>query len=134
MSYEFLNPEALGAPKGYNHGALAHAGGRILFVAGQVATGADGLIIEGDVAAQWARSLENVLDVVRHAGGGAEDIGRMTIYVTDRSEYMAARAALGEVWRRVMGGHYPAMTLVEVKGLVEDRAVVEIEATAVIPD
>jgi enamine deaminase RidA (YjgF/YER057c/UK114 family) len=134
MSYEILNPEALGAPRGYNNGLLAPARGRILFVAGQVAMDADGHVIDGDVAAQWARALENVLAVVRAAGGGATHIGRMTIFVTDRGEYMAARSALGAVWRRVMGSHYPAMTLVEVKGLVEDGAVVEIEATAVIPE
>lgn len=134
MSYEILNPEALGAPRGYNNGLLAPARGRILFVAGQVAMDAEGRVIDGDVAVQWARALENVLAVVRAAGGGATHIGRMTIFVTDRGEYMAARRALGEVWRRVMGSHYPAMTLVEVKGLVEDGAVVEIEATAVIPE
>jgi enamine deaminase RidA (YjgF/YER057c/UK114 family) len=134
MSYEILNPEALGAPRGYNNGLLAPARGRILFVAGQVAMDADGRVIDGDVAVQWARTLENVLAVVRAAGGGATHIGRMTIFVTDRGEYMAARSALGKVWRRVMGSHYPAMTLVEVKGLVEDGAVVEIEATAVIPE
>jgi enamine deaminase RidA (YjgF/YER057c/UK114 family) len=134
MSYEILNPEALGAPRGYNNGLLAPAHGRILFVAGQVAMDADGRVIAGDVAVQWERALENVLAVVRAAGGGATHIGRMTIFVTDRGEYMAARSALGKVWRRVMGSHYPAMTLVEVKGLVEDGAVVEIEATAVIPE
>lgn len=134
MSYEILNPESLGAPKGYSNGMLAPSGGRILFVAGQVAMDAGGQVIEGDVAAQWSRALENVLAVVRAAGGGPPDIGRMTIFVTDRAGYLAARPALGAVWRRVMGSHYPAMTLVEVKGLVEEGAVVEIEATAVIRD
>jgi enamine deaminase RidA (YjgF/YER057c/UK114 family) len=103
-------------------------------VAGQVAMDGDGRVIAGDVAAQWARALENVLAVVGAAGGDATHIGRMTIFVTDKAEYMAARMALGAVWRRIMGSHYPAMTLVEVKGLVEEGAVVEIEATAVIPD
>jgi enamine deaminase RidA (YjgF/YER057c/UK114 family) len=134
VSYEILNPESLGAPRGYNNGLLAPAGGRILFVAGQVAMDANGQVIDGDVAAQWARALENVMAVVRAAGGEATDIGRMTIFVTDKAEYMAARMALGTVWRRVMGSHYPAMTLVEVSGLVEEGAVVEIEATAVIPE
>jgi enamine deaminase RidA (YjgF/YER057c/UK114 family) len=134
VSYEILNPESLGAPKGYNNGLLAPAGGRVLFVAGQVAMDASGQVIDGDVAAQWARALENVLEVVRAAGGEATDIGRMTIFVTDKAEYMAARMALGSVWRRVMGSHYPAMTLVEVNGLIEEGAVVEIEATAVIPE
>lgn len=134
MSYEVLNPESLGAPRGYNNGMLAPPGGRLLFVAGQVAMDGDGRVIAGDMAAQWARALENVLAVVGAAGGDATHIGRMTIFVTDKAEYMAARLALGAVWRRIMGSHYPAMTLVEVTGLVEDEAVVEIEATAVIPD
>lgn len=135
MSYEIINPESLGEPRGWNNGLLAPAGGgRFLFVAGQVATGADGRVAAGDMAAQWSRALENVLAVVRAAGGGPEDIGRMTVYVTDLAAYLAGRKALGEVWGRHMGGHYPAMTLVEVKSLVEEGAVVEIEATAVIPD
>jgi enamine deaminase RidA (YjgF/YER057c/UK114 family) len=134
VSYEILNPESPGVTRGYNNGLLAPAGGRILFVAGQVAMDANGQVIDGDVAAQWARALENVMAVVRAAGGEATDIGRMTIFVTDKAEYMAARMALGTVWRRVMGSHYPAMTLVEVSGLVEEGAVVEIEATAVIPE
>jgi enamine deaminase RidA (YjgF/YER057c/UK114 family) len=134
VSYQVINPESLGAPRGYNNGMLASPGGRILFVAGQVATDGDGRVIAGDMAAQWARALENVLAVVGAAGGDATHIGRMTIFVTDKAEYLAARMALGAVWRRIMGSHYPAMTLVEVKGLVEEAAVVEIEATAVIPD
>lgn len=134
MSYHVINPEALGAPKGWNNGMLAPRGGRILFVAGQVATDASGRVVEGDMAAQWGRALENVLEVVRAAGGAPEDVGRMTIFVTDRAAYMAALKPLGKEWRRLMGRHYPAMAVVEVKGLVEDGAVVEIEATAVIPD
>lgn len=134
MSFQVINPEALGAPKGWNNGMLAPPGGRVLFVAGQVATDASGRVVEGDVASQWARALENVLAVVRGAGGGPEDIGRMTIYVTDKTDYLSSQKPLGEVWRRLMGRHYPAMAVVEVKGLVEHGAVVEIEATAVIPD
>lgn len=133
MTYEIINPESLGAPKGWNNGMLAPAGGRLLFVAGQVATAADGRLVAGDMAAQWERALENVLAVVRAAGGSATDIGRMTIYVTDRQAYLDARNTLRDVWRRQLGRHFPAMTLVEVNGLVEDGAVVEIEATAVIP-
>jgi enamine deaminase RidA (YjgF/YER057c/UK114 family) len=133
VTHEIINPESLGAPKGWNNGVLAPAGGRVLFVAGQVATDADGRIVAGDMAAQWERALENVLAVVRAAGGSALDIGRMTIYVTDRQAYLDARSKLRDVWRRQLGRHFPALALVEVKGLVEDGAVVEIEATAVIP-
>lgn len=133
MSYEIINPDALGEPKGWNNGMLAPAGGRVLFVAGQVAAGADGRIIDGGVAAQWERALANVIAVVRAAGGEPAHIGRMTVFVRDRAAYLAARRDLGAAWRRQMGRHYPAMSVVEVSGLVDDGAVVEIEATAVLP-
>jgi enamine deaminase RidA (YjgF/YER057c/UK114 family) len=134
VTYQIFNPRELGEPRGWNNGLLAPRGGRVLFVAGQVAMDAGGRVIAGDMAAQWERALENVLAVVRGAGGRPEDIGRMTIFVTDRDAYLSALKPLGQVWRRLMGRHYPAMSVVEVKGLVEDGAVVEIEATAVIPD
>jgi enamine deaminase RidA (YjgF/YER057c/UK114 family) len=134
MTYHRVNPDALAEPRGWTHGMLAPAGGRVLFVAGQVAMDAAGRVVGGDMAAQWERALENVLAVVAVAGGGPADIGRMTVYVTDLEAYRAARKPLGQVWRRLMGRHYPAMSVVEVKGLVDEGAVVEIEATAVIPD
>jgi enamine deaminase RidA (YjgF/YER057c/UK114 family) len=132
VSYDIVNPRSLGEPRGWNNGMLAPAGGRILFVAGQVGTEPGRGVVSGGMAAQWERALENVLAVVRAAGGDAADIGRMTIYVTDRQGYLDARKPLGEVWRRLMGGHYPALAVVEVKGLVDEGAVVEIEATAVL--
>jgi enamine deaminase RidA (YjgF/YER057c/UK114 family) len=134
MTYHRVNPDALAEPRGWTHGMLAPAGGRVLFVAGHVAMDAAGRVVGGDMAAQWERALENVLAVVAVAGGGPADIGRMTVYVTDLEAYRAARKPLGQVWRRLMGRHYPAMSVVEVKGLVDEGAVVEIEATAVIPD
>lgn len=127
MSFEILNPDPLGRPSGWNNGLLAPAGGRVLFVAGQTAPAAPGLV------AQWEGALERVLAVVRAARGGPQDIGRMTVYVTDKAAYLAGRPALGEIHRRLMGTHYPAMALVEVKALVDPGALVEIEATAVIP-
>ena len=127
MSFDIINPAPLGQPSGWNHGMLGPSGGRVLFVAGQTAAGA------GSIVEQWERALERVLAVVRAAGGGPADIGRMTVYVTDRAAYLAARRALGEAHRRHMGKHYPAMALVEVNALVDDGALVEIEATAVIP-
>jgi enamine deaminase RidA (YjgF/YER057c/UK114 family) len=130
--FEVINPEALGAPKGWNHGMLAPAGGRLLFVAGQTARDEKGRIIAADLVAQWERALSNVLAVVGAAGGGPEDIGRLTIFVTDRDAYLASLKPLGEMYRRLMGRHYPAMALVQVAGLVDEGAVVEIEATAVI--
>jgi enamine deaminase RidA (YjgF/YER057c/UK114 family) len=126
----FINPESLGAPRGFNHGALAE---NLLFVAGQTATGDDGAIVSGGMAAQWERALMNVLAVVRAAGGSETDIARMTIYVTDRAAYLDARPDLAGVWRSLMGRHYPAMSVVVVTALVDDGAVVEIEATAVLP-
>lgn len=125
MSFDLINPEPLGRPSGWTNGMLARAGGRVLFVAGQAAP--PGTLIE-----QWDKVLARILAVVQAAGGRPEDIGRMTVYVTDLAAYRASRPALGEVHRRYLGRHYPAMALVEVKGLVDPQAVVEIEATAVI--
>jgi enamine deaminase RidA (YjgF/YER057c/UK114 family) len=105
---------------------LGPAGGRVLFVAGQTAPSAGGFV------AQWDAVLERVLTVVKAAGGGPENIGRMTVYVTDRATYLANLQPLGEVHRRRMGRHYPATALVQVNALVDSTALVEIEATAVL--
>ena len=128
MTFRIVNPDALGRPSGGNHRMLAPAGGRLLFVAGQTAPERGGGLVE-----QWAGALERVLEVVRAAGGGPEHIGRMTVYVIDRQTYLASLKPLGEVHRRLMGRHYPAMTLVQVQALLEPNAAVEIEATAVLP-
>ena len=128
MTFRIVNPDVLGRPSGWNHGMLAPAGGRLLFVAGQTAPERGGGLVE-----QWAGALERVLEVVRTAGGGPEHIGRMTVYVIDRQTYLASLKPLGEVHRRLMGRHYPAMALVEVQALLDPNAVVEIEATAVLP-
>lgn len=127
MSYEIINPESLGAPSGWNHGMLGPRGGRVLFVAGQTAPAAGPGFVD-----QWAAVLERVVRVVRAAGGGPTDIGRMTIYVTDLAGYKTNLKPIGEAYRRVMGKHFPAMALVEVTSLVDLGAVVEIEATVVI--
>lgn len=132
-AFEVLNPAALGEPRGWNHGLLAPAGGRVLFVAGQTATAPAGHIETPDFAAQFALALDRVLAVVRAADGEPSHIGRMTIYVTDLAAYRDARRELGAAWRARMGRHYPAMALVEVSGLVDAGALVEIEATAVLP-
>lgn len=132
-AFEVLNPAALGEPRGWNHGLLAPPGGRVLFVAGQTAGGPDGRIETPDFAAQFALALDRVLAVVRAAGGEPSHIGRMTIYVTDLAAYRDARSELGAAWRARLGRHYPAMALVEVGGLVDAGAQVEIEATAVLP-
>jgi enamine deaminase RidA (YjgF/YER057c/UK114 family) len=111
---------------------LAPPGGRVLFVAGQDAAEPGGEVATDDFVEQFRRALDKVLIVVRAAGGGPEDLGRMTVFVTDLDAYRASRRALGGVWRDAMGRHYPAMALVEVQRLVDPRALVELEATAVI--
>jgi enamine deaminase RidA (YjgF/YER057c/UK114 family) len=132
MSFEIINPESLGAPKGWNNGMLAPSGGRVLFVAGQAGweTGAAGE--PPQFVDQFAHALDKLLAVVAAAGGGPTDVGRLTIYVADLAAYRAGLKPLGDVWRARFGRHYPAMALVEVKGLVDRGALVEIEATAVL--
>jgi len=132
MSFEIVNPESLGAPKGFSHGVLAPEGGRLLFVAGQAGWENDAGGAPPPFAAQFARALDKVLTVVREAGGTPQDVARLTVYVTDLDDYRGALGELGEVWRARMGRYYPAMALLEVKGLVDRGARVEIEATAVV--
>jgi enamine deaminase RidA (YjgF/YER057c/UK114 family) len=128
-----VNPPELRAPRGFAHGVLAPAGGRILFVAGQTAATPDGRVTTAAFVEQFERSLANVIAVVRAGGGRPEHVARMTVYVTSMTDYRASRPALGDVWLRHMGSHYPAMALVEVAMLVDEGAAVEIEATAVLP-
>jgi NAD(P)-dependent dehydrogenase (short-subunit alcohol dehydrogenase family)/enamine deaminase RidA (YjgF/YER057c/UK114 family) len=127
-----INPEELGAPKGWNNGVLAPRGGRMLFIAGQTARDRSGRVTGGDFVAQFDRALGNVLAVLHQAGGKPGDIARFTIYITDIAQYRASLEPLGEAYRRRMEKHFPAMALVEVTALVDERALVEIEATAVL--
>ena len=127
-----VQPEGWARPKGYSNGMVGE--GRLLFVAGQVGwnpTLASPTFPES-FAAQFDQALANVIAVVRAGGGGPEHIARFTIYVTDKREYLAALEEVGAAWRAQMGKHFPAMALVQVAGLVEDAAKVEIEATAVL--
>jgi len=133
MTYDAINPPELGRPSGWTNGILAPAGGRILFVAGQDAAEPGGGVTTNDFVEQFRIALNKAVMVVRAAGGGAEDIGRLTIFVGDMDCYRASLQELGSVYRSVMGRHYPAMALVEVNRLVDRRAMVEIEATAVLP-
>lgn len=130
---EAINPESWGEPRGYANGVLAPAGGRLLFVAGQIGWDEQQRIVSQDFALQFARALANVVTVVRAAGGQPEHIARLTIYVTDKELYLADLKGIGASYRELMGRHYPAMALLEVKGLLEPGAMVEIEATAVVP-
>lgn len=133
MTYQIINPEQLGAPRGWNNGMLAEPGGRLLFVAGQIASDAEGRVVEAAFATQFGKALANAVSVVREAGGAARDIGRLTFYVTDIDEYRSSLPAVGQAYREVMGRHFPAMALVAVTHLVNPEAKVEVEATAVIP-
>ena len=132
MSFTLINPESLGAPRGYANGVLTEAGGRLLFVAGQVAWDAQQQIVAGDLVGQFDRALANVIAVVAEAGGQPEHIARLVIYVTDKDEYRVHMKEIGAHYRARMGKHFPAMVLVEVKGLLEDRAKIEIEGVAVL--
>lgn len=130
---EPINPESLGAPRGYSNGMLAPAGGRLLFVAGQIGWDGRQRLVGESFIEQFGQALENVAAVLRAAGGAPEHLARLTLYVVDRREYLADLKAVGEAYRRVLGRHYPAMALVEVQALLEPGAKVEIEATAVLP-
>ena len=127
-----INPEELGAPKGYSNGVLMPVGARLLFVAGQIGWSTEQRLDSDSFTDQFGQALRNVIAVVAEAGGSAQDICRMTLFVTDKREYLADLEQIGEVYRDIMGRHFPAMTLVEVQSLLESGAKVEIEATAAI--
>jgi enamine deaminase RidA (YjgF/YER057c/UK114 family) len=118
-------------PKGYANGVVAQ--GQMLFIAGMIGWDAQGEFHTDDFAGQVRQALANVADVLREAGGGPQHIARMTWYVTDKQEYLAASREIGQAFREIIGCYDIAMTAVEVKGLMEDRAKVEIEVTAVLP-
>lgn len=130
---DILQPEGWAKPSGYANGVAAR--GRLVFVAGQIGWNPRTCEIEtDDFAAQTEIALRNVVAVLREAGAGPEHVTRMTWYITDKAAYLAARRDIGHAWREVLGRHYPAMAAVVVSALIEDRARIEIEATAVIPD
>lgn len=132
VSLEKVNPPALGKPVGYSQGVRA---GSLLFVSGQVGCrpAADGVTlvpVSPEFAPQFEAALANVLEVVKAAGGAPERVVEMTVFVKDVEQYRAARRAVGDAWKRLMGRHYPAMTLVEISGLFEPGTLVEIRAVA----
>ena len=127
-----INPESLGGPRGYSNGVLTNPGARTLFIAGQVAWDAQQQIVSDDIVEQFDCALTNLMAVVTEAGGEARNVGRLVIYVTDKNEYRDRMKEIGERYRARMGKHFPAMVLVEVKGLLDDRAKIEIEGTAVL--
>jgi len=125
-----LLPEGWPRPKGYSNGV--EATGRMVFVAGQIGWTPEGVFAETGFASQFRQAIENTLAVLAVAGAGPEHVVRMTWYVVDKREYLAALREIGAVWSELVGPHYPAMAVVEVRGLIEDAARVEIETTAVI--
>jgi enamine deaminase RidA (YjgF/YER057c/UK114 family) len=131
-AHRILQPDGWGQPKGYANGI--EAAGRIVFVAGQIGWNPETCAFEtDDFVGQVGQALRNVRAVMAEAGAGPEHLVRMTWYVTDRAAYLADTRAIGRIWRDNFGREYPAMTLVVVAGLLEERAKVEIEATAVVP-
>lgn len=131
MALKLINPKSLGEPHGYTNGILADSG-RLLFIAGQVGWDSEQRIVGAEFVEQFDRALANVISVVEEAGGRPDQIARLAIYITDRTEYLEHRREVGERYRRQMGKHFPAMVLVEVKSLLDHAAKVEIEGLAVL--
>ena len=132
MGQTIINPAALARPSGYSHGILTQ-GGRLLFLAGQTGMGATGAIAHpGDIVGQFGQALANLKAVVEEAGGAMTDIVQLTIFVTDKAAYTGSLEPLGAVYRSVFGRYYPAMTLVEVKSLFDDAALIEMAGIAVV--
>jgi enamine deaminase RidA (YjgF/YER057c/UK114 family) len=129
---DILQPPGWPRPRGYSNGIAAS--GRQVFVSGMIGWNAQGRFDSDDFALQARQALLNVVEVLREAGAGPEHIARMNWYLLDKREYLAAAEALGAAYREIIGKHYPAMTAVEVRGLIEDRARLEIEVTAVVPE
>ena len=118
-------------PKGYSNGVAGR--GETLFIAGQIGWDAEEKLVSDELVPQFERALQNVAAVLAAAGGKPEHLARITIYVTDKTSYLRARREIGDSWQRVLGRVFPAMSLVQVADLLEDGALVEIEATAVLP-
>jgi enamine deaminase RidA (YjgF/YER057c/UK114 family) len=129
---KLIHPTHFPKPRGYTNGILC-APGRMLYIAGQVAFDKDARIVSPDFTTQFLAALDNVVDVVRTAGGGTEHIVKLVAFVTDLDKYRAAQQAIGDGWRARMGSYYPAMSLVKVAGLIEPGALVEIEGVAILP-
>lgn len=131
MSNQIIHPAGWAPAKGYANGVLTPDG--VLYVGGQIGWTAAQVFESHDFIGQMEQALRNIMDVVTAAGGTAADIVRLTWYVTDKAEYLARQREVGEVYRKVLGRNFPAMTMVVVSALVEDAALLEIEATAQIP-
>jgi enamine deaminase RidA (YjgF/YER057c/UK114 family) len=133
MTIKILQPPGWAKPRGYSNG-IAATGGTTIYVAGQVGFNAQGIFEEKSFAGQFRQTLKNTLAVLAEAGGRPEHIVRMTWYVVDKQEYLAALKDVGAAYRELIGRHYPAMAVVQVGALMEDAARLEIETTAVVPE
>jgi enamine deaminase RidA (YjgF/YER057c/UK114 family) len=129
---KFLQPPNWSRPKGYANGVAAK--GNLVFLSGMVGWNAQQEFVAADFAGQVRQVLHNIVEVLDQAKAKPEHIARMTWYVVDRNEYLAAAREMGVIYREIIGKHYPAMTVVEVSGLVEEKARIEIEVTAVVPE
>lgn len=127
-----LQPPDWAKPKGYANGIAAK--GTMVFLAGMIGWNREGRFESSDFALQTRQALQNIVEALAEAGGQPEHIVRLTWFITDKPAYLSAQRELGQVYREVLGRHYPAMSVVVVSALIEDQAKVEIEATAVIPD
>ncbi len=131
MTHRIIHPEGWKPAKGYANGMLGADG--TLYVGGQIGWTADQVFVAKDFVGQMEQALRNIVDVLEAAGGGPEHLTRLTWYVVDKKEYLAKQREVGEAYRRVLGKNFPAMTMVVVSALVEDEALIGIEATASIP-
>jgi enamine deaminase RidA (YjgF/YER057c/UK114 family) len=132
MAHQIIQPDGWAPAKGYANGVLSNDGH--LFVGGQIGWTAQQKFESHDFIGQMEQTLQNIVAIVEKAGGQIADITRLTWYVTNKKEYLARQAEVGQTYRKVLGRHFPAMTMVVVAGLVEDEALLEIEASAVIKD
>lgn len=133
MIKTLINPPTLPQPRGYNHAIRVWPCGRMLFLSGQIGWTAEEKFVSKDILGQFAQALANLRQAMKTGGGRMDDIVQMRIYVTDLDGYKRQLKDLGKVWREFFGGYYPAITLVEVKRLFDEKARVEIECTAVLP-
>ncbi len=130
---EWIQPPNWPRPKGYSNGAVV-TGGRLVVLAGQVGWDEKERIVPGGLVPQFEQALRNVLTLLAQAGGEPEDLVQLRIYLVDRQAYLAQQEALGQIYRKLMGKHFPCMTGLVVAGLVEDGALVELEGMAVLPE
>lgn len=130
MSIERINPSSLATPRGFSHAVVAE--GRVVFLAGQTGLDVDGAVVPGGVVAQFEQALGNLLVALEEAGGRPDQLTSMTVYIVDMADYQRSASAIGRVWRRLVGGDYPAMAGIGVSRLWEAEALVEVQGFAVL--